>query len=436
MRSCGLTACCVLAMACSSPKTDVQIVVYSPTDFGEDPDAELPSTVKLFVGMDESVVDASVAPEGFQRGEERNGAYWMFEYESESQPISPGDPAEFRFVLDERAELGIVVAVGYTQGRPTSSATLFHVKQQGGDFTRYPIGLNASADAKDPAMRTRFNQLALWGANDQTCVHVENLRDDVYDEGHRTAFLVRDAKDLDCDGLQDGDPLECAPTVYMGSRPPVVDELSCTSSSGGCRLGGAGCVDGRGAAPASCDPSRYCAPRAICNACAANNDFNCARDLQAQAVLDGLALVCDVYAPHSEGASGIDARLCETSSFVAIPTGGRQCEAVAGVVRDGNFDHTLRWDSQEIELKLNDCKLELRPKGELGSANVVRHGALLTFDLEGGRGLAIPMVVKITPMAVSAADPSTACDKLAPVCRLVGTDLPTDVASCLAADPP
>lgn len=439
MRILGVIACSAFMLACGGEKTDVQIVVYSPADFGEDPAAELPDTVKLFVGMDEHD-EVAIAPAGFHRGEQRVGAYWTLEYESDSQAISPGNPAEFRFVLDERAELGMVVAVGYTRGRPTSSASLFHVRHVGGgDFTRYPLGLNASADAQDPTMRTRNNQLELWGENEQTCVHVENRRADVDDESHRTAFLVHDDKDVDCDGLRDDNELECSPTVYMDTRPPELRALSCvTTASDHCRLGGPACVDGRASDPTSCEPSRYCATEAVCERCM---DWTCARDLQVTGTLPGLAMECTAFAPFDNSSSPAAYQLCEGTATVDLPTGGRECTQILGATKYAGFDGRLSWDvvdNVEVELSASGCRLDVTPKGTFGVNAPARRGALLAIDLADGRGLAIPTVFKLTSIPVASDQLATACGnpQLQTSCTFVSPDLPATVEGCLAAAPP
>lgn len=405
-------------------RSGVQFIVYIPADYGADgdPQVQLPDEVRLFVGLGEEQA-TTIAPEGFAEITKRRGTLWVRDPANtpdvDRAPIHADAPAVFSFEHSgDLDELGIVVAVGYRGGEPTSSAAVFHAKFGEGVVARYRMGLNSAADPRMPGMRTRINQLELWGEGE--CVHVENRRSDVQDQGHRTAFIVGSKEDRDCDGFPEGDPLECNANVYLGAGP--AKEPSClhrgVTFSNHCRIGAARCRDGVGD-DLTCGPTRYCAPPEMCIACSNTPSWDCAQDYQATQVgaVGGYGLECTFLAARN---AFFDA-VCPAPAFVTIvPPQGTTCEDVkVKAIVDPAFTDTftMRSQNQEATVKVTaqGCELKVVPDGRItgGSFSPVHEfGALMLVDLDQNRGLGVPIYVRVE-------SDGSPCTNVPAICRWV-----------------
>jgi hypothetical protein len=428
-----------LLAACE--QTGVQFIVEIPADFGADgdPQVQLPDEVRLFIGMGEEF-PTSIAPEGFDLGDARPGTFWLRDPsnlgpEVDRAPIGIDSPAVFSYTRAGGVdELGVVIAVGYTNGVPTSSVAEFHARVGGSRVFQYRMGLNAAANPRDRLMRSRVNQLELWGTDE--CVFAENRRADLEDQGHKVAFIVGSAEDRDCDGLINTDPLECFPQVHMGVgiafRPSC---LHTDSIKGDCVIGVPNCRDGTGI-DQSCNPTRFCLAQEVCQSCDAGDDqWNCAQDVQMHnaATVGSYGLDCTVHAV----VSGTDFDLCTDELPVSItPPPNTTCQTVlVKSVDDATFDDTF-WlagtgKSASMKVSANDCALKIEPMGRLALTNpvptAVDFGALMLVRLDMQRGLGVPVHVKVVR--------TTSCvDRGA--CTWVDNGAPDNPNECVARTQP
>lgn len=414
------TVAALLLALVACDKSGVQFIVHIPADYGEGGDSQvkLPDEVRLFVGLGEEHA-IRLAPEGFAQVAARSGTFWLRDPDNlpdvDRAPISADAPAVFSFEhTGDLDELGIVVAVGYSGGEPTSSAAIFHAKFGDGLVQRYRMGLNGAADPRTPAMRTRVNQLELWGEGE--CVHVENRRSDVQDQGHRTAFIVGSKEDRDCDGFPEGDPLECNADVHLGVGPAT--EPSClyrgVTSANLCTIGAARCRDGVGGDDQTCGPTRYCASPDMCVVCANAPSWDCAQDYQARKLgtTGGYGLEC--FFPSARN-STFDV-VCENAATVTIiPPPGTTCEAIkVKAIADPAFSDTFTMqsanDTATVKVTTQGCTLKLEPKGRVTrTAAEQDFGALMLVDLDENRGLGVPIYVRMQPELTPCGNESAQC---------------------------
>ncbi len=412
------------ALLAACEQSGVQFIVHVPADFGEDgdPQVQLPDEVRLFVGLGEEHA-VKLAPEGFAQGAARSGTFWLRDPANlpdvDRAPISADAPAVFSFEHSgDLDELGIVVAVGYSGGVPTSSAAVFHAKFGDGLVQRYRMGLNGAADPRTPAMRARINQLELWGEGE--CVHVENRRSDVEDQEHRTAFIVGSEADRDCDGFPEGDPRECNAEVHLGVG--LAKEPSCVylgaATANRCTIGAARCLDGVGDIDQTCGPTRYCAAPEMCRICSNAPGWDCAQDYQATQLgtVGGYGLECAF--PAMEESPGFD-ELCGTNVFARItPPPGTTCEdvkvkAIADLAFSDTFTMRTANETATVKVTAQGCMLKLEPRGRVTHGLFARtFGALMLVDLDGNRGLGVPVRVRVKPAL-------TPCDIASAECRWI-----------------
>lgn len=392
----------LLAVLAACEQSGVQIVVYAPAD----PTAAQPDTVRLFVGVPEEEARA-MSPQSFTYDEARDGTFWVRDPldAKDVLTITPPAPARFVFLPGAVAELGSVVAVGYTNGTPTSAATLFHAQFGDGAVMVYRLGLNPVADATQRADRLADNQLAIWGppgGAPDACVHFFTRRGDG-DPDHRSVFLGRQ-DDRDCDGLRETDPRECSDDHYLAETVvPSLEDASCTTPmlapNGGqwCLLGGPGCSDGIGPTAGDCSPTAYCATEPLCARCPqAMDPWGCATEFPSHAVTLGVAaytkVKCTLRAVAIPNTTRAD--LCPGDGTVTlVPPPGASCDAVRVRTQASGFDGRFEDDALRVDLQIDQaCALTLAPQGrfDLGSASSTLSG-LLAIDLSSGRGLAIPL---------------------------------------------
>jgi len=415
MRSVALLGVALL-VACE--QAGVQFIVEIPADYGDGPDADpqvqLPDEVRLFIGTGEEHQDA-LGPESFAVRERRSGTYWLrdpsnVDPEIDRAPIGVGSPAVFSFGRASGVdELPVVIAVGYTNGQPTSSAAVFHARVGSTGVFQYRMGLNGAADPRDRALRGRVNQLEVWGPDE--CIHVDNRRQDIQDTGHRVAYIVGSTEDRDCDGLLEDDPKECFPDVHLGeglsTTPTCLNQSAITNH---CTVGVPRCRDTVGE-DQSCNPSRFCLPQQVCGQCETSQSWACAQDFQLHAMNTVGAYGLDCLFPTRPAATaGMGVELCETAVEVEItPPVGTLCEDV-GVKSLGDLAFGEKFslvgpgNMASIRVTNNECKLKVEPRGLVVSSTgglTLDFGALLLVALDGGRGIGAPVHVQLVAVGCS-----------------------------------
>lgn len=401
----------IVLAACDG--SGVQFIVYIPADYGTgpnaDPEVQLPDEVRLFIGVGDEHADR-LSPEGFGNFQKRSGTYWLrdpsnIDPEVDRAPISIDSPAVFSYVRSNAVdEFGAVVAVGYTDGVPTSSATMFHAGFGEGVVLQYSMGLNGAADPRNPRMRSRVNQLEIWGADE--CVYVDNRRSDVEDDQHRVAFIVGSVEDRDCDGLVLGSgPPECNPDVHLGDGPAAAPSClySTDATSSDCMIGAVRCQDGLGD-DMTCSPAGFCGAPELCSNCRDDNmmaEWDCAQRYSAFAMntVGSFGLECQI--PAVRGSTRID--LCEDEIHVAIvPPAGTTCDDVSvKASADPAFSDTFTLENfanmANVKVTNQGCALTVKPSGILGPLVPLDYSALMLVKLDGERGLAAPVHVVVVP---------------------------------------
>ncbi len=397
----------VLALLAACERSGVQFTVYIPADYGAggDPAVQRPDEVRLFIGIGDEH-GADLGPDGFTDGESRSGTYWLRDPNNlpdvDRAPIAIETPATFSFGHDgDLAELGAVVAVGYTAGVPTSSAAVFHARVGNGSVYQYRMGLNGAADPRARGMRSRVNQLEVWGANE--CIHIDNRRSDIQDPGHRVAFIVGSHEDRDCDGFAEGALNECNADVYLGAAPAKAPSCLFSDAAGPvCTVGVARCRDGVGD-DGSCNRTRFCAPLELCARCTdPATKWACAQDYQS--VTGGVGaygLRCQI--PAMRGAGSIS-QLCNTEFEAQItPPAGMACQDVAvKAAADPDFRDRFSLagpgNNASVKVTALGCTLTIGPSGTVnGTTPTLEYGALMLVALDQGRGLAVPVQVQVVP---------------------------------------
>jgi len=415
----------VLALLAACERSGVQFTVYIPADYGADgdPAVQLPDEVRLFIGIGDEH-GAALGPDGFTDGESRSGTYWLRDPNNlpdvDRAPIGIESPATFSFGRDgDLAELGAVVAVGYTAGVPTSSAAVFHARVGDGSVYQYRMGLNGAADPRTRAMRSRVNQLEVWGANE--CVHIDNRRSDIQDRDHRVAYIVGSHEDRDCDGLAEGAANECNADVYLGAAPAKVPSCMFSDAAGAvCTVGVARCRDGVGD-DGSCNRTRFCAPAELCVRCTdPATKWACAQDYQSVngGGVGAYGLQCQI--PAMKGAGSIS-QLCNPE-FAAqiIPPAGTTCQDVAvKAASDPDFRDRFSLAGQgntaSVKVTAQGCTLTIAPSGTVnGTTSTLDYGALMLVALDQGRGLAVPVHVQVVPgVDADVCDTPSSCEWIA-----------------------
>lgn len=435
-----------VALFAACEQAGVQFIVEIPADYGRDgdPQVQLPDEVRLFIGLGEET-PTMIAPEGFEVGQARPGTYWLRDPsnlgpEVDRAPIGVDSPAVFSYTSGgDVQELGVVIAVGYTRGEPTSSVAEFHAKVGSDRVYRYRMGLNGAADPRDPVLRTRVNQLEVWGSSE--CVFADNRREDLEDSSHKVAFIIGSADDRDCDGLLDSDPLECFEQVHKGvgpsTRPSCMHNNQLTKN---CTVGVPRCRDGSGE-DQSCNPSRFCLPPQVCEYCDNSLDpWSCAQNYAAEtASIGNYGLKCIL--PVRE-ASGGGFELCEPTTDITVeirPPLGASCEDVAvKSTGDPAFSDTFSLvgpgNTATVKISHSGCTLKVKPRGALAASVAVDgYAALMMVALDQRRGIAVPVFIEVSGPAACVSDGvCTWVDQMDPI----NPNNPTNPDACVASMTP
>jgi len=406
----SLRALVLIASLAACETSGMEVVVLPPAEGGPSPDQ-----IRLFIGQPPDIA-VSIAPEGFTLGQQRSGYRWVRDPNNSADllDVSPGDSVSFSFVSDgDLTELGAIIAVGYTNGVPTSAGSLFHKKTGVGNVRVFELPLYPAVDPRVASNRTALLQLELWGPNpgDESCVHLLNKRPDrdLVDE-HDSAFIVANG-DQDCDGYADDDPvLECAPEVHDATVPPHADDLACALKASlnvtgdrACVLGGPRCKDGGGKDLAECSPSRFCSPESVCTACqtlAGAAAEACIADplSHAPASVNMAAIECQV----ATRVDNTGVKLCGDTMSVPLPVPARmpalQCGNAKITAAGQPLSDRIQVGTARVDVKANSaCEFELTASGEAGPILVVGQSTsgLVTLELDNFRGLALPVQLQL-----------------------------------------
>ncbi len=435
--SSGIGAACVAIAAVAAGCDRAGLYIRVETTASDA--TAMADTVRLYIGVPEEG-DRAIAPEGIRDGEERYGNVWVRDPSNlhDEQAIARGGIAEFVFVDGAaQGEYGAVIAVGFTDGVPTSAGALFHVQHGADAVYEYELVLHpAATPLRDPDAE---NQVVVWGGSDgQSCVHVQNTRSDAdAHHHHRTAFVVQPG-DRDCDGFADEDyENECDSDVYQGSSPPSRSDLSCVTevpADNGtvrCVLGGPACLDGP-AVDTGCRESRYCAPPMLCALCGGADGWGCARSAPLQSA-SGPMIKCAVYAlPIDNENYQLCAETITLPPLAVLANSAASCDRVHVISRSQTeFDAVLRNGAVSVGVTADaSCALTLAPSGTMQLATTAVTTGLVALGLTSGRGLAVPIRIDVVPTPLDPGCYPPKCEVYFPDTEAIPT------RACLATDPP
>jgi hypothetical protein len=276
-----VVAAAALASACSQPAG-----VKFEIDTSADPRA---SEVRLYVGTGGGAA-AAITAEGQNHQPERAGTFWPLDDEGSVDVLKlSGSKLSYMFTPVDGVDQVTIIAVGFTDGAPTSKAVLFNVPVRTDVISIWDLVLEPAIEVS-PSVAG--DAVQVWGATThaQTCAQAVDPQAE-----HPIAFIGTDG-DQDCDGYQKGTPEECDDEWHKGGTALTTSTLSCVESVplkdsntvpfDGCLVGGEYCVDGHPAGRGACSHAKpYCAPSELCTLCDQAGDaqarFDCALNLTA-----------------------------------------------------------------------------------------------------------------------------------------------------------
>lgn len=384
-----------------------------------EPDTEHVTKVQLFVGVGDPDTDP-IMP-AMRSAPFPSSAAWVRDKynELDEREIASGENAVFQFQGSE--PLGVVIAVGYTDGRPVSAVSKRGIEVPSDFVARYELALEpiATPNTTHPLTLDIWQPQPGTPMEGKTCVALFDKRDNSAD-----AVVTED--DPDCDGWPTDDPKECQPSYYMSFKRPKLEDVACLVTervllddgnvSDGCVLGGPPCRDGFGQESSCTAPSVYCVPKSVCNRCAAtSNTYDCARDITPLAAQFPTRLHCPLFFDDN-------GQLC-ASKFKAVMNpppdiAGRHCRTgsdhpalitSAGTGWGTNVELTNGSAKLKVEVKNLEpnCNFEIAVSGEIDSRQVL--AGLVAGKLDNGRGIAIPIVFEADPTLFKGCDNQVAC---------------------------
>jgi hypothetical protein len=217
-----------------------------------------------------------------------------------SAPVVDGK-ATFKLLPSDGAnQLAMIAAVGYadTTGTIATSAALIPQVRLDSGPQHYIVELAAAHDGLTPPGAREGVFVDIWQqeqAPNAKCIGFERWSAGQPDPDKRVFIVPRG--DPDCDDWVVGAG-ECAAYAHDGATIPNTSELVCVAqfeNATGCRLGGAGCVDGGTTTEGCVAPSSYCVPDAYCGlGCPETRDglFECLK--AAVATTEPPTVVCEV----------------------------------------------------------------------------------------------------------------------------------------------
>jgi hypothetical protein len=385
----------LLVLVASCAKGGVELVI-EPSDHM--------TKVVLYVGVGDALVE-SIQPAMHAKPMPLS-AWERDRYnELDERDVVAGEPVVFQFQGSQT--LGVVIAVGFADGRPIAATAKRSIEVPDDHVARYTLALEPISDGTN----TSPLSLSIWQSQagspkaGKTCVAL-------YDERHMSGDAVVTAGDPDCDGWPTGDDKECQPNYYMSFTRPRLQDVSClvtervVTSEGirdGCVLGGPPCRDGTGAESGCTAPSVYCLPKSVCNRCTLTaNDYDCARDISPLVAQYPTHLHCKLYFDEQ-------GKLC-TNTFKALSNpgtdvAGQKCKTgddngfitTVGQGWDKRIDYKTNAAALRVEIAnlQSNCNFDISVSG--GFEQRQEFAALVAGQLENGRGVAIPIRFEADP---------------------------------------
>ncbi len=396
------TAC---AAGCDS--SALVIEVHAPTGTEQ---------VRLYIGTGEEATESIVPGDYPITSPPPMGTYWPRDPGNELDVITLAGgetTARFVFAPGSAPKLGAIIAIGFRDDAPIAIASRFYVAVPDGEVLQYILEL-ATIPVPVPGS---IPAVHLWGpaAADRTCVLVHATEPTAVP---RNALVVNHA-DPDCDGYQTGASNECQPHVWNGRSRADLAALRCLAEDTieplgdgiaiqACTLGGPACVDGMGALPDGCEPSRFCAPMSLCTDCANQNTLDCAAK-------SSLAprILCNFSVIQLGGGLSICPGAAKLPATTGLASG---CAGSFQFRRAEDEWHSLLLTGTSLMLSAppptDACVFALSPSSLtypfLNGTNA-KITALLAVDLVNGRGAAIGLTVDFVVQSSNTCDAPNAC---------------------------
>jgi len=374
----------VLAVAASACADGGLVIEVTPTD-------PMVDSVRLYLGGPDRTEGVTLdlpigsGPNGVVHGQVTGVTSFPRDANNELdvQAVKAGGTAKFVLVRDGVTDLGAVVAVGFAGTEIREVATLFDVHLPAKRFDQYSLTL--APPARPPVA---WSDRSPVPASEATCI---GITDPATKHPFSASYIVT-PDDPDCDGLAGDDPAECNNAAWFGKRPASLEELTCLigdAMQSSCYLGGPECIDGKPPMPGQCVPTHYCVPKAVCSACAGK--LTCAQDITTNPTASILGFGFDCPLAIENG------NACEDELVLTMgPIDGLNCTAaLIGDATHPFADH-IDLPEQSIYVKIDDgCRLRVQVKGKAPDSNTATIGLMVAVDLENGRGVAVPIVLKV-----------------------------------------
>lgn len=402
MRSGVLVVVVAAVAACSSP---------GGVKFEIDPSADPGVTeVRLYVGTGDGA-SAAITAEGQVHDPQRAGTFWPLDDVASVDvvKVSAGSALSYTLTPVEGVDLLTVIAVGFTNGTPTSKAAAFQVPVAPEVITIWDLVLKPVADLEPGAT----NAVQVWGSTSDatTCVQA------ISPEGPHPIAFIGTAGDQDCDGHLAGTRDECDDEWHNGGTVLTTSTVSCAESVeltipvnemvDVCLFGGEQCLDGQPDGRGACSHAKpYCAPSELCDLCSAASDpqerFECALGLvpSMQGAGSVLPATCDLVFDLSLG----DPVLCTqrlvlepppwAATITCSPSSPRYHSAAAG--SGWSSLHAVGGVKFAFEPGMpGACALEIAVAREqgmtVGVGRIKAEHGLIAADLANGRGVVAPL---------------------------------------------
>ena len=355
--------------------------------------------------------------------------YWARDPENEldTKEVVGGKTVRFVLVHTDTDNIPALLAVGYSGGKIVQIATKFDVQVPNKHFAMFSLDLQAPV--ADLAGSSMFAAGA-WDPDSQTTVPYAACAG-VFDRSARyPRSMVVTPDDQDCDGFVNGSEEECTPDIYRGSRTANLDEMSCLvrdATQLSCVLGGPSCTDNTKRDLNACEPTGYCAPFSVCEYC---DTLDCAKDITKSVALPRPATY--TCAVHTMGTT-----ICENDVILdGLPSGGLGCATAEIADKTHKFGTQLDVNALEIKVGVDaGCHVTLKPSGDAPTTNLLEVGAMVAVTFQNGRGLAVPLVLKLDSLGSAAGCPGGGPVHCAPDSVLQQTDLARCVTSTTGPTP-
>lgn len=314
----------------------------------------------------------------------------------------------------------------------------------GFDKNGVPIALNRYHDVAIPAAATSYWQvpldeplkpltdapspderIAIWPMARPAgprCVLIEN-------GGGGQADAVVPHDDPDCDGVTPA--MDCAPfTPNAVAVAPTLAETRCVANATGvldgggttppqiCLLGGPACTDGQTSQGCEYLDVDYCAPMALCNACAGQDWDTCPKvKILAAETTTGIPYVGCNIAMQIDGTQCPDASKRSAdivaTDFVA-QGGGTKCLSmtISEPTLPLAFKTKLVIGGATLELTnfKDDCSATLEWSGNYMRTLGAAHGLLIDLALDNGKHMVVPFALHFADSCIN----GTACTRNIP----------------------